>query len=222
MTLSFRLIGISFIIFGWSTLHAQQINVVNQGMLISVQQGTSITINGDYTDNSGTVNFGANPNDAALTLDAPIFLSGTMYVSGNITNNSSTSTTLIYEFESPTLTGNVVLTGAGNQRIGGSVDSYFPNLTLNKSNSFILDRNIKIDNALTLTQGVVDLNGRTITLGTHGSIASENETNKIIGTSGNVVSTMYQISTPPGGFTNYRNIGIGYTLGAPNFLDGVW
>ena len=111
------LVGIRFAI-------AQQINMYNGGALITVQNGATLSIGGDYIDASNSKDFGEDPVTAEV-LDAPIFLSGTMRISGDIVNNSGIDTKLIFEFENPVHTGKVILAGNTIQSIGGSAPVYF-------------------------------------------------------------------------------------------------
>ena len=159
--------------------------------------------------------FGTN---IGASLDAPIFLSGSLQIAGNIVNQSANNTNLIYEFESPSHTGKVVLIGAGDQTIGGTVFSYFPNLEINKpSGSVILQNNITVDNNLTLTSGSVNLNNRTLLLSQNGNIAGETGPNRILGGyPGQLETTTFQLSSVNG---NYRGIGLGYPVLATNFVD---
>lgn len=204
-------------------LYAQQINVTNRGTVIRIEQDALVSINGNYADISGTgdptqIESLGNDPESGIAVDAPIFLSGTLRITGNIENYSITGSALIFEFEGQRLTGKVILAGISDQAIGGSKDSYFPNLELNKTGNVLLQKSIFIDNNLTLTAGNINLNGFNITLGQVGSIVSETGANRIFGYPGNVETASYPIN-PSASVTNYRGIGLGYTTTIQNFSN---
>ncbi len=106
--------------------------------------------------------------------------SATVTLSGNW-SNSGTFTAGI---------GTVIFNGAtGNQTIANSNGETFNNLTINKAGGDVqLSNNITVNGTLTLTSGDVDLNGKTITLGSSATL-SETAGNTVKGTSGTITAT---------------------------------
>ena len=87
-------------------------------------------------------------------------------------------------------TGTVTFNGAtGNQTIANSNGETFNNLTINKAGGDVqLSNNITVNGTLTLTSGDVDLNGKTITLGSSATL-SETAGNTVKGTTGSITTT---------------------------------
>jgi PKD repeat protein len=196
----------------------QTIDVTNAGTLIYIQKDAVMSIGGSYIDmNSQPMAY----DDASLgmTLDAPIFLSGTLYIAGDIYNYSGTQTKLIFEFENKTHTGKVILNGA-SQIIGGNVNSYFPNLTLASTGTLTLQQSIKIDNNLTMVSGKIDMASDSIQLANYGVILNETATNNITGTNG-VVNCAPVTINPDTVAADYRGIGFGYKMGLHNIKEVV-
>ena len=87
-------------------------------------------------------------------------------------------------------TSTVTFNGAtGNQTITNSNGETFNNLTINKAGGDVqLSNNITVNGTLTLTSGDVDLNGKTITLGSSATL-SETAGNTVKGTTGSITTT---------------------------------
>ena len=87
-------------------------------------------------------------------------------------------------------TSTVIFNGAsGNQTITNTNGETFSNLTANKAAGNVqLSNNITVNGTLTLTSGDVDLNGKTITLGSSATL-SETAGNTVKGTTGSITTT---------------------------------
>jgi hypothetical protein len=116
---------------------------------------TTLTLSGTPTWNfySVQINNGKTLNQSTAT---------TINVAGNWTNNTGT-----YTHNNQT----VQLNGTGTQTIGGTSSTTFYNLTFNNDPATAGDvtlatNNYIVNNQITMTQGNVNLNGRTLTLGT--------------------------------------------------------
>lgn len=110
-------------------------NVINNGSFISNNSGKVEFSSGSHTV-SGAGSFANLSNEGTVTAANDI------KVKGNITNNGS-------------FTGTVKLEGESTQIIGGGS---FENVTVN-STGVTINSNINIDGKLTLTKGVVSVNG---------------------------------------------------------------
>lgn len=116
---------------------------------------TTLTLSGTPTWNfySVQINNGKTLNQSTAT---------TINVAGNWTNNTGT-----YTHNNQT----VQLNGTGTQTIGGTSTTTFYNLTFNNDPATAGDvtlatNNYIVNNQITMSQGNVNLNGRTLTLGT--------------------------------------------------------
>lgn len=109
-------------------------------------------------------------------------------------------------------TGTVHMTGAttsANSTVGGTTTSDFNNLVIDKSSNGVeLGNGISLSGNLTMTSGDLNLNSQNINLTNSASIVNETETNRIWGTSGQVVlSTNLNIPTN----ANPGNLGLDIT-----------
>ncbi len=201
---------------GYATL-GQTIDVTNKGTLIYIQKDAVVSIDGSYIDRNSSP-IAEYDASLAMTLDAPLFLSGTLYVSGNIENYSGTGTKVIFEFENASLTGKVILNGS-SQTIGGTVPAYFPNLTLQSTGTLTLQQPISIDNNLTMTSGDIDMTSKSIVIKNYGAIVGETQVNNIIGSNGVIYSPAVTFNQQTV-VSDFRGMGFGYKIGLHN-LAGV-
>jgi len=154
-----RAILLSFVIsvyvfsFNWA-----QTTITNKGVEITNTKST-IYINGNYS------------NEA----NASIANGGTIYISGDITNNSDTCLFT-------TRAGKVLLNGVSPQNISGNVSIQFYNLEIDKfSNEVQLQQTIQVHKQLLLSNGNLFMNGHTIELDTAGFLEGENENKRVYG-----------------------------------------
>lgn len=119
-----------------------------------------------------------------------IVLDGSLYVQGDITNNSSTDLT--------TGIGTVVLNGSSEQTIGGSHSSRFYHLTQNNTGTGTrLGQIVEVEGELNMQDGIIDLNAQTLDLGTTGEIIGETNDHRIIGSTGKISATR-DLNNPSG------------------------
>ena len=151
-------------------------------------------------------------NGAELTVRGPILsqggelmvINGTLRAEDWITNNGSS------DFSSGA--GTVIFYGPTLQLIDGSHPSNFPNLTVNKpSGNLALDQDIMLSGNVTLTQGGLDLNGRTLHLSATSSLVGENDSKYVFGVSGQIVISL-PINAPSS--LNVANLGAVITSSA--------
>jgi len=120
--------------------------------------------------------------------------SGTTFTGGSTTVTLSGNWTNSGTFTAGT--SNVIFNGSsGNQTITNSGGETFNNLTVNKIGGDVqLSNNITVNGTLTLTSGDVDLNDKTITLGSSATL-SETTGNTVKGTTG-IITTTRSINAP--------------------------
>ncbi len=132
------------------------------GTLATGGSVTTLSVN-DITLTSGTFNSPATFNiNGSFTLDAGTFVPSTnVYLYGDWTNNGATVTV-------GTSTLRLSSTSA-TQTIGGASSTTLYNLVLNNTSATTpqieVANTLQINNTLTFTSGVVDLNGNTLTIG---------------------------------------------------------
>ena len=178
---------------------------------VGIQLIDDITVLSDLTINSGVI------------LDAN---AKTINLQGNWTNSGGTFTPAA---------GNVNLNGTSNQSITNTSDETFYDLTINKASgtaSIGANSDIIITNELTMTAGNIDLNTRTLTLGS-GSVATLTYTDGIA-YNGNFTrylpaaaisssSTPFAGLFPIGTSTSYRPVALNSTgdPSTPGYLTAV-
>jgi len=150
-------------------------NLIITGTNTRTLPATNITVNNDLIiENSAR-------------LDAN---SRTITVKGDWLNNSANGTPFAPG------TGTVILEGTADQDIGGTINTTFYNLTVNNGQTGnTLSRNASLTGTLNIQNGRLNLNGRTITLGTSATL-SESQSNVIYGTSGEITTTRFIGSSP--------------------------
>lgn len=135
-----------------------QTTVYNDGMsTVSIVSGCTVSILGGYTSQTRAGVNGKMDNQ------------GTLQLTGDWTNNNSAATPNTFS----TSAGTIAFNGTGIQTIGGTATTTFYNLTFNNDpaiagNVTLATNNYIVSNQLTMTQGIVNLNSRTLTLGATG------------------------------------------------------
>ena len=138
--------------------------VVNKSAGTLSYGGSVVTLNvNDLTLSAGAFNSPATLNvNGDLTLDAGTFTPSTnVYLYGDWTNNGAT-----FSAGSSTVR---LSSGSSVQTVGGAASTTFYNLTLNNtfgtSPQIEVGNTIQVNNNLTFTSGIVNLNGNTLTVG---------------------------------------------------------
>lgn len=132
---------------------AGNLNITGGTVNISSNTGvTTFPVSGNIALSSGTL-------EAATSTGVPV-----VSLNGNWTKNGGT-------FTPGTGSNSISLTGsAGSQTIGGSTSTTFNRLAINNTYAtapqITLGNNISVDDQLTMTQGIINLSGYTLTLGT--------------------------------------------------------
>ncbi|AXY76368.1 T9SS C-terminal target domain-containing protein [Paraflavitalea soli] len=118
-------------------------------------------------------------------------------------------------------TGNstVYLAGVVNNNIDGTASVQFYSLHLNKSDgrSVVLQQPIRVSNTIQFVQGLVDLNGQALDLGSTGLLLGESENSRITGATGGEVSVTTTLNAPAG--ANPGNLGA--SISSPKNLGMV-
>ncbi|HRG38685.1 MAG TPA: T9SS type A sorting domain-containing protein [Bacteroidia bacterium] len=135
-----------------------QVTMYNDGMAtVSIVSGTTVSILGGYTSQTKAGVNGKMDNQ------------GTLQLTGDWTNNNSAATPNVFS----TSAGTVVFNGTATQTLGGTATTTFYNLTFNNDpavagNVTLATNNYTTTNQITMTQGIVNLNSQTLTLGSTG------------------------------------------------------
>ncbi|MEM7658718.1 MAG: LamG-like jellyroll fold domain-containing protein, partial [Bacteroidota bacterium] len=117
-----------------------------------------------------------NGHDFYLDAGVSLSHSGNLTLSGNFYNAGTFTTT-----------GNVTFSGSEAQSIDGPGTNTFGTLTVNNASGLTLESDVTTTSSLTLTDGLLNLNGQTLTLGNSASVSgSPGATNHVNATSGNL------------------------------------
>jgi hypothetical protein len=101
----------------------------------------------------------------------------------------------------------LIVGNAGIQNIGGNGVTNLNNLSINKSAGFVqLNRNIAVANLLTMTQGNLELNTFSVSLGATGSLTGESSLSAVTGEHGGSITAVKKWI--PGIAINPGNLGI--------------
>ena len=152
-----------------SGLFAQ--GLYNNGSKIAVGTGAYLTIGGV------TGNYRNETNVTPASID----LSGTLTLTGNLTNNVAGADIL----GAVTQGSVVVLNGTTLQTLGGTtiVPFLFPNLTVNNPSGVVLSKNTQVNGIMTFTSGLVNIGNTNFTFGSSSTVAgSPSNTSMIVAT----------------------------------------
>ncbi|TRX62715.1 PKD domain-containing protein [Fulvivirga sp. M361] len=165
------LIAISYV----NEVSYAQTNLYLNGRL-SITNGSSVTVNADLINRTGG--------------DVVFINGGELRIEGDITNNGGN--VLFVNAD-----GEVIVQGAGDQRINGIDQVEFNHLTLNKlTGQVVLDNPISIRSVLEFIAGRLFLNTHNVDLGTGGTIVGESDASNIYGFPGSVIATGRFLNTP--------------------------
>src|SRR6185369_4556880 len=147
-----------------------------------------------------------------LFLSLPTFAqvtisSGTRWVtSGNVVVNMQ-DMDLVNNGTFTAAQGKVKFGGDGSNGITGSSVTNFNELEIAKSgnNTLVLFSNIGVNGKITFTSGLIELNQKTITLGSNALLNNENENSRITGLNGGEVVITMNLNKPNG--INPGNLG---------------
>lgn len=144
-----------------------QTNVYNEGATFYILPGTTFSVQGDYQN---------LPRSVDANFDPQVTNVGEFKVTGNLLNNSG--------FELfPDNNGVVIMNGSTDQTIAGNSQLTFYDLNLNKSAGVVnLQRNISVENNLSLLSGSLNLNNSYIDLGFSGALELETDNNRVYST----------------------------------------
>lgn len=171
---------------------------MNSGVVITIPSSHNLKITGDIsTNNSSIVGDGkVIINGTSSTLSGTMVMGTNAEIaSGAILSLDNNSTV---EFQrNLSLRGQfninqqpVIFGGAQSSTLSG-VNSTFEDISINKTTNnleLLLEANITINGNLNMTSGDVNLNNKTITLGTTGSILNETGSNRIYGNEGSIIA----------------------------------
>ena len=158
--------------------------IYNYGAKIAVGTGSYLTIGGP----------GGNlQNETNGSID----LSGTLTLTGNVTNNSTGTDVLgtVSAGSAVILNGSTAQTLAGNS----TIPYMFPNLTINNPGGIVFSNAAQVNGNLTLTTGLVDIGNTNFTFGTSSLVlGTPSTTNMIIASTTGQVNKLW---TTTGTFT---------------------
>ncbi len=119
------------------------------------------TVNGSLTVNSGVTLTIANGTGDDIAINGTLTNTGTVSFNTSATMTAGTSSTIIFN-------------GSAAQTTGSGFPSTVNNLTLNNSYTgspdLTLSNNLTVNGTFTMTQGTLDLNGKTLSYGTSASL----------------------------------------------------
>ncbi len=151
---------------------------------VDIKNGNgTVPINSTLSVNSnGKLNIGANNT---------VTVSGTITGSGTVNGGSQS---------------NLVISGNGPQATIPAVTNGLNSLTINRSNGAKLSGNLTVASNITLTSGDLDLNGKTITLGSTGTLMETG--GRLKGSTGTITTTR-TLNAPSG--QNIGGLGVSIT-----------
>jgi PKD-like domain/Secretion system C-terminal sorting domain len=155
------LFSLQLIIFNFqlTTSFAQVIS--NNGAVLSVSTGTTLSKMGEVVNTSGSIeNAGTLIITSDVTNNATISGNGTYEVAGNFTNNSV--------FTAGTST--VSFNGSSLQTINGSTTTTFKNVDINNINGVTLGTNANVSGVFNFTSGVLNTGANKLSVTSTGSI----------------------------------------------------
>ena len=151
--------------------------IYNNGAKIAVGTGSYLTIGGP----SGNLQ-----NETNGSID----LSGTLSLTGNVTNNATGSD--ILGTVAPGSTVN--LNGTTTQTLGGNttIPFMFPNLTVNNTGGIVFSNSAQVNGNMTLTSGLVDIGNTNFTFGSSSLVLGiPSPTNMIIASTSGQVNKLW-------------------------------
>jgi len=177
-----KYILISIVLLFSSGIFAQ--GIYNNGAKIAVVAGSYLTIGGTT---------GNLRNETTGSID----LSGTLTLSGNVTNNASGGDLLSVV----TPGSNVVLNGTTPQTLGGTTGTpfLFPNLTVNNVSGIVMANSAQVNGNLTFTSGLLDVVNSNFTFGPSSAVLGTPSATNMLIASGN--GQFQKIWTTTGTFT---------------------
>ena len=192
-----------------SGLFAQ--GIYNNGAKIAVGTGSYLTIggvNGNYRNET---------NVTPATID----LSGTLKLTGNLTNNVA-GADILGAVASGSL---VVLNGTTSQTLGGTtaVPFIFPNLTVNNPAGVVLTNNTQVNGSMTFTSGLVNIGNTNFTFGSSATVAGIPSTTSMIVATG--TGQVQKVWSGIGAFTfpiGDNNVTAKYSPVTLNFTSGTF
>lgn len=193
-----------------------------------VYNGTAAQVTGNGLPSS--VNDFEIDNASGVSLTAATIITGTLYLTNGVLNNSTNNVTVANDktisraagsvSTYPSFTGSVNLeyTGSTGVTTGYEVPStdIINNVTINNSGGVTLGGNLKANGTLTMTQGNITTGSNTLTIGSNAS-----STGSLSRTSGTIIgnlkrwfaaSTVSDVLFPVGTATYYRPANVSFTV----------
>ncbi|MFO8086234.1 MAG: T9SS type A sorting domain-containing protein [Bacteroidales bacterium] len=145
---------------------------------------------------------------------------GTIHLSGSWVNNASDDF-----LTSSDSIGEVLFNGVVAQNIDGNKETDFYDLTLDNSAGVVLAQNISVDHYLTLSSGDLDLQSKSIDLGTTGSLQNETSGTRVwVSDPASHTGTIQVQTTIDNTTVNPGNLGVEITttenMGATTIIRG--
>ncbi|MBT1696128.1 PKD domain-containing protein [Fulvivirgaceae bacterium PWU4] len=181
----YRYIWLCLLMLGTSAGFGQ-VTITNKGEQIYILNGANIYINGNYVNDA---------KYADLPTEPYLVHNGSLFISGDMTNNSPANLLLNPAVSS---LGTIEFMGGGDKSINGGTLFRVYDLVVNKSSSnLVLNRDLHVTNKITFTSGKINLNGKTIDLsgGLDPKLVNESNASRIIGPGGGFVR--YAVQATP-------------------------
>ncbi|NJL14758.1 MAG: hypothetical protein HC913_18335 [Microscillaceae bacterium] len=199
--------------FVWTGNVSTVWNDANNWSPVAVPNGLEVDVlipnvsNDPFLDNhTATVRNLTLQNGASLTMG----IAGVLEFGGTLSNQGTFMANQ----------GTVVWRGTALQQIPANV-AQFQNLTIDNPANVRLLGNVSVSGQVNFINGNLELNGRTLDLGTTGSLQNESETSRITGNAGTVVAILTGannfLNTP----VNVANLGATITIPTTPGLAGI-
>jgi hypothetical protein len=107
------------------------------------------------------------------------------------------NTDLVADGSVDAATGTVLFKGTGNNSIGGTTAPVIGTMVVDKPAGLSLNNDVQVITLIDLQNGIITLNGNTIALASSAMLQSENESNRVAGTSGgSITASMPAVNNP--------------------------
>jgi hypothetical protein len=161
-----------------TTFNSAIANQTVSGVFGNLTNFANLVINNTFV--GGTVSLSANTN--IIVVNQLSILNGTIHdggstitVIGNIENSA---------VHASSGSGSITLNGSALQTIGGNNNGQFGNLIINNANGINTLADIRVNNTLTLTAGVLYIDENLLTIGTTGAVSGTFSATRMIRTNG--------------------------------------
>lgn len=190
---------------GQSSLRLQSNVAYSFGSLL-IKSGVFLMNNSSGTA-TATVNGNLNIQSTAILRGTASSGHGTLNLGGDLVNNGA----IEQDDGSSTGTFTVNLNGAAEQHISGASAIAFENLTVNNTAGVVLDRDVTVDKALTLTSGRVDAEDFALSLASGATVSGGGGTSYVLGYVAKDLTAAGNFTFPVGTNSGYSPVNVNVT-----------